>query len=262
MPKVFASVLTVLTLLCVFSCAPTRYPNRANGDTAQLEKKLAETNQKLDQLYHQVSILQLMVDSQQRGKMDLKGSGSRPPAGISEESISDTATPAPIGEKKPISPAMESPPAASITSIDKRPEPVEKQPEPAALKNSPEAKTLYDKAYSLYKDHKYQEASELFDTLSARYPNHDLADNALYWAGECRYATKDYAGALRSLMTAIKNYPNGNKMPDVLYKAGLSYLALGDKDNGVDYLKKVIKNFPFSAIAPKAEERLKQLNIQ
>lgn len=257
MIKAFAIVVAAITILGLFSCAPLRYPTQREGsDTAQLERKLAETNQKLEQLYQQVSILQLMVDSQQRGKMDLLTSGSKPhSSGISEESIPDNRAPAHVEEKKPLPPVTEVPPPTV-----KPPE--TKQPEISMLKKSPEAEALYEKAYNTYRHKDYQAAAELFDTVSARYPNNDLADNALYWAGECRFALKDYAGALRSFSAAIKNYPNGNKMPETLYKAGLTYLALGDKENGADYLKKVIKNYPFSATAPKAEERLKQLYIQ
>lgn len=236
----------VLGLLSLFSCAPTNYAHRPSADVSHIEKKLAETNEKLEKLYQQVSLLQLMVDSQQRGKLDLKSAGSLPPSGISEESTADMLTPPMANEKKqPL-------PAAAIITEGKQP----------VAKNLPEAETLYQKAYGIYEKHQYSEAAELFDTLAARYPNHDLADNALYWAGECRYAIKDYAGALRSFMALIKNYPNGNKAPDALLKAGISYLVLGDKDNGVDYLKKVTKNYPFSTAAPKAEERLKQLKIQ
>jgi tol-pal system protein YbgF len=246
--KVLTSALTVLSLLSLFSCAPTHYAHRPSGDSAQMEKKLAETNEKLDKLYQQVSLLQLTVDSQQRGKMDLISAGSKPPSGISEESTADMSPPHMAGEKKP--PAM----ATVITD--------EKRPGLAASKNLPEAEALYQKAYGTYEKHQFQAAAELFDTVAARYPNHDLADNALYWAGECRYAVKDYAGALRSFMAVIKNYASGNKAPDALLKAGMTYLVLGDKDNGVDYLKKVIKNYPFSTAATKAEERLKQLKIQ
>jgi tol-pal system protein YbgF len=227
-----------------------------------MEKKLAETNEKLDKLYQQVSVLQLMVDSQQRGKMDttsssskppaaindLTSAGSSPPAGISEEIVADISAPPMATEKKPYSPA----------SISKE----EKRPGTAASKNLPEADALYHKAYSTFEKRQYQAAAELFDTVVGRYPNHDLADNALYWAGECRYAVKDYEGALRSFMTLIRNYSNGNKVPDALLKAGLTYLVLGDTENGAEYLKKVTKNFPFSTAAPKAEEKLKQLKIQ
>jgi tol-pal system protein YbgF len=269
MPKVFTFVWIVSSLLSLFSCAPTHYAHRSGGDVARVEKKLAETNEKLDKLYQQVSVLQLMVDSQQRGKidsaigsgkppagmMDLKSAGSSPPPGISEESTSDMTASPTAGEKKPLSPALQASPPAAIPAEEKRPGPM-------ASKNLPEAEALYQKAYGTYEKHQYQAAAELFDTVATRYPNHDLADNSLYWAGECRYATKDYSGALRSFMALIKNYPNGNKAPDALLKAGLSYLVLGDTENGVDYLKKVIKNFPFSTAAPKAEERLKQLKIQ
>jgi tol-pal system protein YbgF len=241
-------VVAIFSLLSLFSCAPTHYGHRPSGDVSQIEKKLSETNEKLEKLYQQVSLLQLMVDSQQRGKLDLKNAGSPPPSGISEESIADMSPPPMTDEKK------SSAPAAMITE--------EKQPRPAAPKSLPEAETLYQKAYGIYEKHRYSEAAELFDSLAARYPNHDLADNALYWAGECRYAIKDYTGALRSFMAVIKNYPNGNKAPDALLKAGMSYLVLGDTDSGVDYLKKVTKNYPFSTAAPKAEERLKQLKIQ
>lgn len=273
MVKTLISIAVALCLSSLFSCIQTQPQPapRQEADMAALEKKLSETNEKLEKIYHRVSILQLMVDTQQRDIQDLKTTGglsapleSEP---ITEESLTDltpietisdpVARPAPV---EPIVSPPENPTArAPMTPIvpDKKP-PVADKPAPA---RSPDADALYQKAYRAYQAREYEAAAALFDTFTARYPDQDLADNALYWAGECRYTTKDFAGAIRIFKSVLKSYPNGNKVPDALLKTGFSYLSLGDKDNASSYLKKLIKNYPFSPAAAKAEDRLKQIKL-
>lgn len=233
------AVLTSLLVLSFFSCAHDQPAPQQSTDISALEKKVAETNEKVDDLVQRMSVLQLMVDTQQRTLQDLKNEG-RPPASISSDSIAVNR----MAEKPP---EFSAPVAAA---------PLKASPPP------PDADALYQKAFGLFQARRFQAAVTLFDTFTARYPHDSLADNALFWAGECRYALNDYAGAVRSFNSVIKNYPDGNKVPDSLLKIGYSYLALGDHHNGVDYLKRVIKNHPFSPAATKAEQKLKLVTIR
>lgn len=227
MKKPVAAFFSLFIVFSLSSCAHNSPVPERDSDIAVLEKKLAETNEKLDEMVRRVSELQLMVDTQQRSLLDLKADEEKP----------ISAPEAPVAPDLPLAPAT-------------------------AAVHPPEPDALYTKAFGLFKNREYQAATELFDAFAARYPYENLADNALYWAGECRYALKDYAGAVASFKSVLKSYPNGNKVPDSLLKLGVSYLALGDETNGKDYLKKVIKNYPFSPAALKAEEKLKLLTTR
>ena len=105
----------------------------------------------------------------------------------------------------------------------------------------------------------YKTAAGMFEEFAREFPKNDLADNALYWSGECRYTQKDYSGALEQFRQVIEAYPSGSKVPDALLKIGFTYLSLGNKESAITYLKRVVSQFPFSTAAAKAEERLKAL---
>ena len=99
----------------------------------------------------------------------------------------------------------------------------------------------------------------MFQSIAENYPGHDLADNALYWTGECFYALKDYKGAIKAFKKVIKNYPDGSKVPDSLLKIGYAYLSLNDPVNARSFLKKVVKQYPFTPAGTKAGEMLKKI---
>ena len=262
MTKPVAVIFSLFFIFSLFACAHSQPEPERNPNIAALEKKLAKTNEKLDEMVGRVSELQLMVDAHQRSLQDLKADNKQATPAMPEQAAVDIAseqTPAPpppppptaeVPTPIPAAPAPDSPGIATSSGKPIR---------PAATKTSPEALALYYKAFNLFKKNNYREAIGLFDTFSARYPSEDLADNALYWAGECHYGLKDYAGAVQSFKYVLTKYPYGNKMPDAMLKLGYAYLALGDRSNGTDYLKKVIKNYPFSPAALKAEEKLRQL---
>ena len=118
---------------------------------------------------------------------------------------------------------------------------------------------MYNNALSSYKNADYDKAVSEFNSFADKFPDHELADNALYWAGECYYARKNYSAAIISFKKVVTRYPEGSKIPDAFLKTGYSYLAMDDKENARIFLKKVIKNFPFSPAGSKAEEMLKRI---
>ena len=118
---------------------------------------------------------------------------------------------------------------------------------------------LYRRAYDLLMSRKYDEAEELFLEFINKYPSHSLADNAVYWLGECYYAKKDYANALNYFLMVIEDYPQGNKVPDAMLKLGYTYEKLGLREKSLYDLKKLIADFPFSEPAEKAKIKINEL---
>ncbi len=117
--------------------------------------------------------------------------------------------------------------------------------------------TLYKKARNLLIEEDYVNASSLFSTFLKNHPQDSLADNALYWLGECYYTQSDYKKAITTFKDLESKYPKSEKVPDAILKQGYSYLSLDDTNRAHHYLKKVIKTYPFSPAAEKAQEKLR-----
>ncbi|MFO7748692.1 MAG: tol-pal system protein YbgF [Desulfobacteraceae bacterium] len=131
----------------------------------------------------------------------------------------------------------------------------QKQSDESHTRN-PEA--LYQKARSLLLEEKFHPAAELFEKFASEHPDHELADNSLYWLGECHYSMNDYRGAVAIFKTLVKAYPGKGKVPDALLKTAYAYLSLDDSDRAHHYLKEVVRQYPFSSAGEKAEQKLKQ----
>lgn len=249
-----------LLLICLFllsSCAAVSpQPPKEDFQIALLEKQINEMDKKLDEIYHRVSIIQFMIDNHERklkdfekGKPDQapadEAAGTDPEIPVLMEEPAVDLTPPVILQEQPL--AAQSPMQSPTTS----------RPEPQTSGIPPE--TMYNNALALYKNSDYDKAISDFNSFADQYPNNDLADNALYWAGECYYARKNYSAAIVAFKKVVTRYPEGSKIPDAFLKTGYAYLAMGDKENARMFLKKVIKNFPFSPAGSKAEEMLSKI---
>ncbi len=117
---------------------------------------------------------------------------------------------------------------------------------------------LYKKARSLLLEGDSTHAAQLFKTFVDQHPNHSLADNAMYWLGECHYSSGQYAKAVTVFKDLVKAYPKAGKVPDALLKTGYSYLSMDDTTRAHHYLKLVLTKYPFSPAAEKAQEKLKE----
>jgi tol-pal system protein YbgF len=159
------------------------------------------------------------------------------------------------------------PPAASAT-----PPPVPSTAPPAAVQVptspvlegkrepvTPAVQALYDRGYTLYHQKHYVDAEASFQRFLQAEPNSELADNAQYWIGECRYSRGDMRGALAAFRETVARYPAGNKTADALLKAGMSLENLGDKEAARNTYQEVLKRYPGTAVAAVAEERRAKL---
>ena len=116
---------------------------------------------------------------------------------------------------------------------------------------------LYKKARNLLIEDNFKDAADLFTEVIKTYPQNALADNAVYWLGECHYSMGDYKKAILVFQSLTLKYPKSEKVPDAILKLGYSYLSLDDSNRAHHYLKKVITNYPFSPAADKAQLKLK-----
>ena len=225
--RFFIFAIVVLSLLTACS---SLQPQKESEKT-RLERQVAETNEKIEELSHKLSILQFMVDDHQKTLKEIEA--TQEAGAISTQKSVEVQQPT-------LQPAVGSEKAAAPVSGEN-------------------ADQLYKKALSVYKNRNYGKAAAIFNSIFENYPSHNLADNALYWTGECFYAQKNYKGAIRAFKKVLEKYPGGSKVSDSLLKIGYSYLALGDKTNAQSFLKKVVKQYPFTPAGSKAGEMLKRI---
>ncbi len=146
--------------------------------------------------------------------------------------------------------ALEKKPPDAVQSFEKQPEKKISQTE------DPAPAQLYQKARNLMLADDFAAAGQSFRRFVRQYPDHSLADNSLYWLGECHYSLKEYSQAVAVFKELVAAYPTAEKVPDALLKTGYSYLSMDDINRAHHYLKLVLKKHPFSPAADKAQKKL------
>lgn len=148
----------------------------------------------------------------------------------------------------------------------RRTQPPPKQARPysaARTKKSPSnAERLYNRALEAFDKKRFESAETLFDSFVRGNPGHYLADNALYWLGECKYSKNRFYDAVLTFKEIVDKYPKGNKVPDALLKIGFAYLALDDPENAAVYLQKAADEHPLTPAGIKAGEKLKTIKTR
>lgn len=170
---------------------------------------------------------------------------------------SEEPAPPPAG-KQPAAPS----PAAALPATPAAPPPTPAgvpAKEPAAKAKATDKESLYNAAYELFKEAKYDKSREAFESFLKQYPDTEFSDNAQFWIGECYYFEKKYEKAIVEYDKVTKNFPEGNKVPYALLKEGLSFLKLGDKASAKLLLQQVIKDFPNTSQARIARARLLEI---
>lgn len=119
---------------------------------------------------------------------------------------------------------------------------------------------LYNEAFLAFKRGELEKARASFSDFLNRFPDHELADNAQFWIGECYFKQGKYEEAVLEYEKVLSRYPHGNKVPAALYKEGLAFIALGDTVTARYLLEKLTKDFPSSPEASLAKEKLKTLS--
>ena len=148
-----------------------------------------------------------------------------------------------------------------VTALEKKPHSAvqkveQKQKKTADQPDDPAPAQLYQKARNLMLADDLAAAGQSFRSFARRYPDHSLADNSLYWLGECHYSMGEYSQAVAVFKELVAAYPTAEKVPDALLKTGYSYLSMDDINRAHHYLKLVLKKHPFSPAADKAQEKL------
>ena len=177
--------------LLTSACTVGRPPPEASR--ADLEAQLAAAEERLSELSRQVAQLQSALDRRRESvpQCDPAPAAGRPQGSPAEVRAAE---------------AVENPPKMSAAAGPVGPP----RADPAGTaaqgaQATPEA--LYRQALAAYQEGKYPRASALFDAFGAQHPRHPLADNALYWVGECHYARKRYVKAIDAFKSVLQGLP-------------------------------------------------------
>jgi tol-pal system protein YbgF len=120
---------------------------------------------------------------------------------------------------------------------------------------------LYRSAYEDYMRGNYDLAADGFAEYLRRYPGTELADNALYWIGECYDAQDRPEDALATFTRVLDEYPTSDKAAAAQLKKGLIYLKTGDQGQAVVNLQYVVYEHPGSRESELAREQLRSLGL-
>jgi tol-pal system protein YbgF len=174
------------------------------------------------------------------------------------------ARPAPV---TPAGPPAAGPPGAAAgqeAGDKKQTEPTQVKPEPKAPPAPVPAPTMspqeaYSVAYNDYLKGNYDLAVDSFKLYRQQFPESPLADNALYWIGECRYSQRKFEEAIDSFDELIVGYPQGDKAAAAHLKKGLSFIELGRKPEALAALKLLVAKYPLEEEARIAQDKIREL---
>jgi tol-pal system protein YbgF len=142
--------------------------------------------------------------------------------------------------------------------------PAESRPQTATAPQTPPAPTMspqeaYSVAYNDYLKGNYDLAVESFKLYRQQFPESPLADNALYWIGECRYSQRKFEEAIDAFDELVLTYPQGDKAAAAYLKKGLSFIELGRKPEALAALKLLVAKYPLEEEARIAQDKIREL---
>lgn len=150
-----------------------------------------------------------------------------------------------------------------VNSIEDRLQKLEASPPPSAAAATTSAPStpqgMYEDGLRLIKEGNYEGGRQVLKDFLKKYPQDNLAVNAMYWIGESYYGEKKYENAILQFQDVIQKYGDHPKVASALLKQGLAFKALGDTKNAKVLLQRVIELFPLSDEAKTAKQRLAEM---
>jgi len=128
-------------------------------------------------------------------------------------------------------------------------------PPPASVN----ANELYQSSMADYEKGHFDLALDGFKLYREQNPASPLADDALYYMGECLYSQKKFAPAIEAFDEIIVAYPTGNRIAAAYLKKGYALAEMKKKDEAVAVLKLLVSKYPLEEAAKHAQEKIKEL---
>ena len=140
----------------------------------------------------------------------------------------------------------------------------EQKPElpPVVPSTSLSPQEVYNTAYADYLKGNFDLATEGFKIYRDNFPDSPLADNALYWIGECLFSQRKFSEAIDEFNDLILDYPQGDKIAAAYLKKGLALAELRRKDEALGVFKLLVSKYPLEEEARIAQEKIKELSAK
>jgi len=173
--------------------------------------------------------------------------------------IKMASLPSPEQQEEDMEGKQEQPPPPKKAKDDKKgEEQTEKKPQESPSTHlSP--KEVYNMAYSDYRKGNFELAIDGFKMYVEQFPESPLADNSLYWIGECYFSQKKYAEAIEQFNELLLNYPRGDRIPAAYLKKGISLMELGKKEESLIVFKLLISKYPLEEETKIAQQKIREL---
>jgi len=276
--------LAALALFALVYVLP-QFAHAALFDDEEARKRIAATNQRIDQLQKdldervatlerqlksgalvdlannveglksdvakirgQIEVLTYELDQSQKRQRDLYvdlDARMRKLEGAPGSATSDAASAAAAGAAAPSGASSANPSVNSSTA-------------PTGATTIATEQRAYDAALDQFKRGDFQGAITGFTALVKTYPKSTLAPSAQYWIGNAHFARKDYKAAIASQRQLLLAWPDSPKVPDALLNVASAQAELGDNAAARRTLEELIGKFPQSDAAAKAKQRLGQ----
>lgn len=127
---------------------------------------------------------------------------------------------------------------------------------PATTSAQQGEKGLYDAAYGLVINKRFDEALEAFKRFLVDYPDGKYAPNSYYWMGELYQVIKpqDLDASRQAFAQLLNQYPAHSKAADAMYKLGKVHFLMGNKDKSRQWLDKVVATYSGSTKSSAADK--------
>ena len=118
----------------------------------------------------------------------------------------------------------------------------------------PGEKKAYDEALKAFQAGNLKKADEGFAAFANRYPKSPYLPLALFWSGNSKYATKDYAGAIAQLQSLVKRFPSHPRIPAAMLTLGNAQLESGNKVAAKKTFTEIVSKYPDTDTAKDAQQ--------
>jgi tol-pal system protein YbgF len=123
----------------------------------------------------------------------------------------------------------------------------------------PDPQSLYNTAYADYSKGNYALAISGFEEYRTKFPTSPLADNAMYWIGECQFSQGAFPEAIAAFDRLLAAHPDSEKAAAANLKKGLAFLEQNDVRRAIVQLRYVVSEYPQSDEAKIARDKLTSL---
>ncbi|MGA1790703.1 MAG: tol-pal system protein YbgF [bacterium] len=243
-------VVLVLAVVFFIGCQSNSVKETVQRDLDDLQKQIFELQQ--DQAYINTKVEQTTAQvSQFKEKMEER---DKQLEGMLQGVEEDLKSPEPVQEAKLPPPRIISIPetkkeAQKVVEVSTKPQEPQKD-----LPTNP--RKLYNSGLDLVRSDKIDEAIPVLQKYLELYPRTELADNSVYWLGECYYKKRDFQKAINEFKRVLSDYPSGNKVPSALLKMGYAYVEIRQMPQALEALQRIINQYPNDPVYPLAQKKV------